>query len=165
MALAGSAKAEAAFADYVALGPGRTLRALADRYAQQNRYKTASTALGILSNWSVKYAWQQRIADASSARAEQLLREAADLDAETFLASSRLLNQRMRYATRDHADAIVKMRESVRKPQPKGASVNVNVQVQVQRLAEKLAAQIGVPAEELLAEAARVAEMGEEFQA
>ncbi len=118
-------KAAEAFAAYVALGPGRTLRTLADQYVQQGRYKTAATALRIFADWSVRDRWQDRIRDVLTAEAERNLEEAAMLDAATFLQSSRLLYERMQYATREHADALVKMRESVRRPAPKLGTIDV----------------------------------------
>jgi hypothetical protein len=146
-------KAELAFADYVAMGSGRSLRALCESYhvVPTQRFET-------LGKWSSEYQWQARIEQAATARSDAMLKEASDLDAETFLQSSRLLNDRMKYATREHADAIVKMRESVRKPAPKGgSSVNVNVSVEVRTLAEQIAKATGIDAEELLREAEKIA--------
>lgn len=152
-------KAAEAFRRYILLGHSRSLRKLADDLTAQNYYKTSATAMAIVSNWSSKFRWQERIEQASTEQAEQMLRQAADLDADTFLLSSKLLNERMKYATRDHADAIVKWRESVRKPAPKsGTSVNVKVSVEVRQLAEQMARSLGIDAEELLREAEAVAQ-------
>lgn len=149
--------AEQAFLDYAALGPARSLEALHRRY-QSVPESSPTRRLPTLKTWSVKYQWQARLEQAATARSERMLADASDLDADTFLLSSRLLNERMRYATRDHADSIVKWRESVRKPQPKsGTSVNVKVSVEVQHLAEQMAHRLGISAEELLKDADAIA--------
>lgn len=149
--------AELAFAEYVNLGSGRSLEKLCDLY--RSRTDSVPTKhLTTLKTWSIRYAWQNRIADAVTARSQRMLADASDLDADTFLLSSRLLNERMRYATRDHADSIVKWRESVRKPQPKsGTSVNVKVSVEVRHLAEQMAQRLGISADELLRDADAIA--------
>lgn len=147
-----------AFADYVAMGPGRSLRALHERYCQQDADKVPTRRFETLADWSVKYHWQERIEHAASDRAQRLLEEAAELDADTFLQTSRLLNERIKYSTRDHLDAVIKMRESVRKPAPKGGtSVNVKVSVEVRQLAEQMAEQLGIDPEELIREAELIA--------
>ncbi len=150
-------RAELAFVDYVAMGSGRSLRALHEQYRQITS-KPPAKSLDTLFDWSVRYRWQARLEQAATEQSESLLQEAAALDAETFLQSSRLLNERMKYATREHADAIVKMRESVRKPVPKGgAGVNVSVSLEVRTLAEKLAKELGDDAGELIREAEELA--------
>lgn len=153
-----SAKAAAAFRRYVALGDGRSLRKLADADVQRGLYKNATAALRTYAEWSVKHHWQQRLEEAATAEAERMLEEAARLDAETFLATSRLLNERAKWTDAGHLDAVVKMRESVRKPQPKGGtSVNVRVSVEVRQLAERYAEQLGVDPEELIRDAEAIA--------
>lgn len=71
-----SAKAAAAFADYVNLGPGRSLRKLVEYY---NR---PSTYLRQLAVWSTEYHWQERLAEMSLSRAE----EANEYRADTWVA-------------------------------------------------------------------------------
>lgn len=149
-------QAEAAFNDYVDLGDGRSLRKLHARY-RSDINPTPTKRLKTLLEWSARYRWQERIHQAEAAAAEEKLRLAATLDADTFLHSSRLLNERMRYATREHADAIVKMRESVRKPAPKGAHVSVNVSVEIRQEAERLAEKLGISADELIRDAEDIA--------
>lgn len=142
-----STDAEAAFNDYVGLGDGRSLRKLHARY-QDDPNPTPTKRLKTLKEWSARYGWQDRIRQAETEAAEEKLRLAAMLDADTFLHSSRLLNERMRYATREHADAIVKMRESVRKPAPKGTSVSVNVSIEMQRAVDRIAEEDGLTEDE-----------------
>lgn len=153
-----SPKAADAFRRYVALGPGRSLRKLAAQDVQHGLYKNTTAALRTYAKWSVDYGWQERLAHAADAAAEHMLEEAARLDAETFLATSRLLNERAKWTDAGHLDAVVKMRESVRKPQPKGGtSVNVRVSVEVRQLAERYAEQLGVDPEELIRDAEAIA--------
>lgn len=138
-----------AFADYVAMGPGRSLRALHERYCQQDADKVPTRRFETLADWSVKYHWQERIEHAASDRAQRLLEEAAELDADTFLQTSRLLNERVKWTDAGHLDAVVKMRESVRKPAPKGGtSVNVNVTVQLQQMVDRIAEEEGLTDDE-----------------
>lgn len=142
-------KAAEAFAAYVALGDGRSLRKLAAQLAEQGVYKTSTSAMRCLGPWSREYRWQDRIAQAASERAEAMLREASNVDADTFLRSSRILNERMQLATSGHVDMVVKVRESVRKPMPKGGtSVNVTVQVEVEHLIDQIAEEDGLTADE-----------------
>jgi hypothetical protein len=154
-----SAKAEEWFVRYVAMGPQRSLEKLAEERVSQNVSKTKLSALNQLKNWSRKHQWQNRLKELRSVQAQEMLDEAADLDADTFLRSSRIANERMKYATHHNIDVVLKMRESVRKPAPKsGTSVNVNVSVEVQQLAEQLAAKIGVPVEDLMGDAQQLAD-------
>jgi len=70
-------RAQQAWADYLALGPGRSLAGLLERY--QNAPKASpTTRLATLKAWSVAYGWQARlseIADREAREAEE--REAA----------------------------------------------------------------------------------------
>lgn len=137
------------------MGPGRSLRKLADQYVEQKIYKAYATAVFVLNRWSSKYQWQARLTEAATAQSTAMLEEAANLDADTFIATSRLLNERIRYATRDHADLIVKVRESVRRPVAKGGTsvdVTVNVDVDVRRMAEEIAERTGLNADQLAAD-------------
>ena len=158
-------KAAAAFAAYVAMGEGRSLEKLAQQRVREKFYKNTASALRQLSKWSSAFRWQDRLGTATTKAADDALAEAAELDALTFLATSRLLHERVGYSTHHNLDAIVKMRESVRKPQPRGG-VNVNVTVEIQKLAERLAADLGIPATDLLQDAMSIAERTRgEFQA
>ena len=114
-----SADAAQAFADYVALGKGRTLESLQKRYKADTR-PVPTRRLSTLKVWSSAFKWQDRIKTAVTEEAERKLEEAAQLDAETFYETSVLLNDRVKYTTRHHLDEIVKMRESVRRPPVKG---------------------------------------------
>ncbi len=54
-------RAKAAFADYLAMGPGRSLEKLAEQY--QNVTEPCPTRrLNTLKGWSTNFAWQDRIA-------------------------------------------------------------------------------------------------------
>lgn len=144
-----SPKAEEAFADYVALGPDRSYRALAAEYVKQNRYKTETTAFNAIAKWAGKYRWQDRIAEAANARSSEMLEAAAELDAGTFLETSRLLNERIGHTSPLQLDAVIKMRESVRKPAPKGGTnVNVSVSIEVERVVERIAEEDGLTEDE-----------------
>lgn len=149
-------EAKEAFAEYVALGPGRSLRKLASVLVAQERYKTETTAFNVVGRWSGQHNWQERIGRAATERADRLLQEASELDADTFLRSSRKLNEQIKTAG-DPGD-VVRIRESVRKPMPKGgAAVSVNVSVEVRQIAEQLAKSLGITADELIADAEAIA--------
>jgi hypothetical protein len=153
-------RAERAFADYVAMGDGRSLRALHEQYRQSSSNPPAKS-LDTLFDWSVRYKWQARLEQAATVRAEAMLIEAMHIDSDTFLRSSRILNERMQLATSGHVDMVVKVRESVRKPAPKGGAtvgVNVTVDVAIQQIVERIAEESGLSADEILAEADRILE-------
>lgn len=119
-------KAAEAFSDYVALGPDRSLRNLAEQYVAQKRYRNATTAFNQLRRWSARDGWQDRITQAANAETERILHLASELDADTFLESSRKLNSRIHNLPDAEHDAIVRIRESVRKP---GAKTVTSVDV------------------------------------
>lgn len=77
-----SAKAAAAWADYVDLGPTRSLRKLAAQYVKQGRYKTETTAFNALAEWSGEHQWQARLAEMALRRADL----ANDFRADTWVA-------------------------------------------------------------------------------
>lgn len=113
-------KAAEAFSDYVDLEPGkRSLRALAEIYVQQKRYRTATTAVGQLGRWSSQYQWPARIAEAVTVRVTRKLEEAAELDADTFNKTSKRLNDLVSSPGHIHPGDVTRIRESVRKPEPK----------------------------------------------
>jgi hypothetical protein len=149
-------KAAQALADYVAMGPGRSLSKLAAQYVIQNRYKTKATARSILEQWSIKYQWQARIAEAITERTMALLSEAAELDAETFLAISQEYRRRTKgvMAEASKLDDLHPVRDRVK---PVSARVGITVNVTIQREAERLAAELGIPAADLLREAEAIA--------
>lgn len=152
-----SALAEEAFADYVAMGADRSLAALCARY-QNETNPVPTRRIGTLKNWSTTYNWQARIASAVTEAAERKLQEAAELDADTFLRTSQELNKRAEYADALQMDQMIRMRETVRKPTPKGGTaVNVKVSVEVRQLAEQMAQQLGMDADELIREAELIA--------
>ncbi len=147
--------AEQAFLDFVEMGHGRSLEKLATEYHARTQ-PVPTKQLSRLKIWSTRYGWQARLGEAISARAEAKLVLAAELDADTFLRTSRHLHRQVaQYG--DFPDTVIKIRESVRKPMPKGGAVSVNVSVEVRHLAEQLAKQAGCTVEELLADANEVA--------
>ena len=89
----------------------------------------------MLEKWSAQFRWQARIVEAITEAAERKLAEAAEIDAESFLKSSRVIAKAIDLADRGSKTMLpqdlVKIRESVRKPQPKGAT-NINVKLDVQ---------------------------------
>lgn len=129
-------RAAEAFDLYVAMGPRRSLRALARELVQQNLYKTTTVAFRQLGEWSSKYGWSDRIASAATAIAESRLEQAAELDADTFFKTSELLAE----AIEDDVttlDEVLTIRASVRKPVAKAPTLNINVNLIVKELAEK----------------------------
>ena len=58
-------RAAAAFAEYCALGPARSLRRLAEKREQSG--DKASTRLATLAEWSTRYNWQERVKQYDSA--------------------------------------------------------------------------------------------------
>lgn len=155
----GQRTAEEAFLDYVSIDrKERSLRLLAEIYVERGYYKKPGTALAVLNRWSAQHRWQERIRQAATEAAERKLQEAADLDADTFLRTSRELNKRAEYADALQMDQMIRMRETVRKPTPKGGTaVSVKVSVEVRQLAEQIAEQLGITADELIADAEEVA--------
>ncbi len=150
-------KAAQAFADYVAMGSSRSLRKLADRLVQQNVYKTSTAAMRSLAMWSSHYDWQDRLANAATERSDAMLKEAAELDADTFVKTSKKLNAEVENSL--EPETIIKIRESVRKPAPKGTTsvdVNVSVDVAYRQTAERIARERGLNVEDVLAEADRL---------
>jgi len=133
-----------AFRDFVGMGPQRSLRKLHDAYCLQTAHKPPTKRFETLADWSVKYTWQDRLAGAASAHVEALLNEAAELDADTFLITSRHL-QRQVDEFSSYPETVIKIRESVRKPMPKGgAQVSVNVSVEVRQMIDRIAEEDGL---------------------
>lgn len=56
-------KSTAAFEDYYALGPGRSLAILCQRYRIETEHKPPTRQLSTLKKWSTLFSWQQRVAD------------------------------------------------------------------------------------------------------
>lgn len=152
------AKAAYAFGCYVAMGPGRNLRALASILVEQDHYKTASTAFGILAGWSGRYRWQERLSAAITARTEDALAKAAEIDAQSFARTSELIADRLAVAEPAQLDAVIKIREAVRKPdaRPGAATLNLNLSVTLRSIVERVAAEQGLDPAEVLAEADRI---------
>lgn len=113
------------FAAWVEAGAPK-YRPFAESLVQRGRYKTATTALGQIGRFASRDKWQERKEQALDEEAEAKLKEAATIDADSFLRSSKVINERLKMATREHADVIVKMRESVRRPTTK-TTTDVNV--------------------------------------
>lgn len=134
-------KAAEAFADYASMKPGkRSLRGLAEEYAAQNRYRTATTAFSQLRTWSSKYQWPERIAEAVTSAVTRKLEMAAELDADTFLETSKRLNETIHGPGFIGPADVTRIRESVRKPEPKGGtSVSVQLDVQLSQVVERIA--------------------------
>lgn len=157
-----TARAAEAFAAYVGMGPGRSLRGLAHLLAEQNVYKNSTAALRVLAQWSVRYRWQERLAAAITAKTEEALAKAAEIDAQSFLRSSELIAARISTVDALQVDAVIKMRETVRRPEPKtaGASVNLNLSVTLRAIVERVAAEQGLDADAVLAEAEQIIAAG-----
>ncbi len=138
-----SAEAAEAFAAYVTMGVNRSLRGLAQTLVGQKLYKNPGSALTVLSRWSSQHNWQARIAAAATARSDALLNEAAELDADTFLITSRHLHKQVNDFS-SYPDTVIKIRESVRKPMPKGGAVNVSIRVEIQSIVDRIAEEDGL---------------------
>lgn len=152
-------KAALAFAAYIAMGHRRSLANLARLLVEQNHYKTVATAKSHLATWSVKYHWQDRIAAAITEKSERMLVQASEIDAKTFLRTSELLAERIAWTDPGHIDVVIKARESVRKPAPKGSAsvdVNLSLSVSVRALVERAAQEAGLDVDEVVAEAERL---------
>lgn len=152
------AKAAAYFALYVGMGPGRSLRSLASILVERGYYKTATTALRMLNTWSVEFRWQERLSAAITARTEDALAKAAEIDAQSFARTSELIADRLAVAEPDQLDAVLKIREAVRKPDARSgaATVNLNLSVTLRSIVERVAAEQGLDPAEVLAEADRI---------
>ena len=114
-------KAAEAFADYVSIGPQRSLEALARRY-QTSTEPVPTKQLSRLKIWSSKYQWQTRIPAAVTEITELKLKQAAELDADTFVETSRRLNSLVHSPGHMHPGDVTRIRESVRKPEAKNVS-------------------------------------------
>ncbi len=145
-------------------------RAFADLLVLQKRYKTHTTALQLIGRYASAGHWQARRRNALTAAAEEQLQEAAAIDADSFLHFSRAINQRARYTTRENADAIVKMRESVRRKTPieitgkNGGPIQHEVTT-LDAAVKQIAAERGLDPADVLAEAERIMAEGREVEA
>lgn len=150
-------KAAQAFADYVALGPRRSLRALAELYVDRGYAKSIPTQLATLKRWSTEHRWQDRIAQAVTDRTMDLLAEAAEYDAQAFLATSREYWRRIQNAGIENMSLadVHDLRGQVRAVSTKGGGVTVNVTILQE--AERLAAELGIPSEDLIRDAEAIA--------
>ena len=122
-------KAAEAFDDFVSLGPSRSLRKLIASYRQRSANESPTVRFETLAEWSSRYQWQDRLVSATTALTEARLECAAELDAGSFLKTSELIADTLAYTTRHNLDAVLAIRQAVRKPTPKGTTVNVNVLV------------------------------------
>ena len=111
-------KAAAAFADYIGMGPGRSLASLCNRY-QKSTKAPPTKRLETLKEWSTKYQWQARISSAVTEAVTRKLELAAELDADTFFKTSQRLNETVSSPGFIGPGDITRIRESVRKPEPK----------------------------------------------
>lgn len=150
-----TAKAAAAFAAYVEMGVGRSLRNLARQMVEQGYYETATTALKVLGGWSSKHAWQARLSAAITAKTDEALAKAAEIDAASFLRTSELVAERLSYTSPVDTNTVLAIRSAVRKPEPKqaGANLNLNLTVTLRQIVERVAAEQGLSEDEVMAEA------------
>ena len=133
--------AEQAFLDYIEMGESRSFKDLAARY--QTAIDPPTKRLATIADWSRRYSWQSRIATARAEVTEAKLREAAELDADTFLRTSRHLHRQVNEFS-SYPDTVIKIRESVRKPMPKGGAVNVSIRVEIQSIVDRIAEEDGL---------------------
>lgn len=169
-----TAKAAEAFSTYIAMGPSRSIRNLARILVEQGLYKNSSAAQRVLATWSVKYRWQARIAAAATARGEEVHARSREWDDTAFLRSSESFAREMAELAKQLEDvdasnlaqklilidAMLKMRESVRRREPRGAQANVNVnvgfEVALRDAVNAIAAEEGLDPEQVLARAERI---------
>lgn len=162
-----TAKAAEMFARYIAMGPSRSLRNLAYVLVEQNHYKTTTVALRSLGEWSSKYHWQSRIAAATTAKGEEIQAKALEWGDSTFLRTAEELAKLLAELEpgnvalkMPYIDAVIKIRESVRRREPRGAQANVNVNVglavALRDAVNAIAAEEGLDPEEVLARAERI---------
>jgi hypothetical protein len=147
-------KAAEAFALYVGMGPKRSLEGLC-KCLQSATEPPPTRRLETLKDWSVRYGWQARLSSAVTALAESRLEQAAEIDARSFLRTSELIEERLDYTSPLQLDAIIKARETVRKPSAKSSSVTITIEIR--QRAEQIAKKYGVPVEDVIAEAEAVA--------
>jgi hypothetical protein len=133
-----------------------TYRDFAAILQRQGYYKTAATAARRVADIASRDKWQDRKAQALNDAAMTALEEAARIDAQSFLLTSKELARRLRYTTSEHLDSLLKMRESVRKPTPK-STTTVSITVELRQRAEQIASKYGVPVEDVIAEAEAIA--------
>ncbi|MCA9878713.1 MAG: hypothetical protein KC442_13055 [Thermomicrobiales bacterium] len=152
-------RAALAFADYVALGPSRSLRGLHEHYLQQSAHKPPTRRLETLADWSVRYRWQARISTTTTEAAEMALALAAEFDAESFLRTSAALAallDRMPAevdgADMRSLDAIIDVREAVRRREPRRS---VQAGLSLRSAVDQVAGTRGLSVAEVLGEAER----------
>ncbi len=152
-------RAAQAFQDYVAIGPARSLSRLIELYHDTHQSATKpppTKRLDTLKEWSTKYGWQDRIAQAVTERGMQLLAQAAELDVETFLATSREYHRRLTALDIETMPLphLHDVRSQVRRKDPTdGQTINVVIVQEAQRLA----AELGISADDILAGAELIA--------
>lgn len=146
-----------AFAEYVALGPSRSLAKLAEQRVHQGLAKNIPSALTLLKKWSAAHDWQTRLVDAVNERTSRLLAEAAELDSETFLATSREYRRRTSPAmiAAMQLNDMHPVRDRVKSLAAKAPAFTISITIQQE--AERLAAELGIPSADLLKQAEAIA--------
>lgn len=120
-------KAAEAFDDFVAMGPTRSLRKLVASYRQRPVNEAPTIRFETLAEWSSRYQWQDRLASSVTAITDARLERAAELDSGSFLRTSELIADTLTYTTRHNLDAVLAIRQAVRKPTPKTTAATVGI--------------------------------------
>ena len=88
-------KSTAAFEDYYALGPGRSLAILCQRYQIETEHKPPTRQLSTLKKWSTLFGWQQRVADRDLDIAQKTKAEFEERQAKALITGFALRFQRI----------------------------------------------------------------------
>ena len=142
----GALTAEEAFADYVSIPRHeRSYTALAEIFVSRGYYENVGTARAVIGRWASRDSWQERIRQAATERAMEQLAEADELDADTLLETAKRFNELIHSPGFFDANTLARIRDSVRKPAPKGGtSVSVHLDVQISQIAERIAEDEGL---------------------
>lgn len=84
-----TAKAAQAWADYFALGPGRSLEKLADQYLSRTE-SVPTKQLSRLKEWSTDHGWQERLKQLASEQTAEVV----ELERAILIAGTRELHRR-----------------------------------------------------------------------
>ena len=99
--------------------PKRSLRALANNYVKQKRYKTDTTALNQLAKWSREFEWQSRIVSAVGERSRLKLERSEELNADTNLKAAERLNDIVSSPGHIDPNTLIRIMDATRKPESK----------------------------------------------
>ena len=116
----------------------------------------------MVGRWSVQHRWQERIASAVTTQGEELLAQITEFDIHALRISSELLYRQILTLQPSDIDEVIKIRQMVRRPEPRGGaeSVNINLAVTLRAIVEQVAAEEGLDPEQVLAQAEKILASG-----